>query len=112
MDLPSEGLCIKSEPVLKHLLSMSLPCHTMLHDLQEIEEEEGGPVKESLVGMAHVKRADARKAQEKKAMDDTEVPAEVEKFEEEAEVRQGRSRWDWRYVPGLRALGKRDRPPH
>lgn len=54
--------------------------------LAEIEAEEGGPVKESLVGMAHVKRAANRKKDEKVEAEDTEVPAEVDKYEEEAEV--------------------------
>ncbi len=54
--------------------------------LAEIEEEEGGPIKESLVGMAHVKRAANRKADGKEG-DDTTIPTDVDKYEEAAQVR-------------------------
>eukprot|EP00775_Hariotina_reticulata_P009368 gene9368-9531_t len=49
--------------------------------LREIEESEGGPVKESLVGMAAVQRALRRK----KAPDDddTNLPANIREFEED-----------------------------
>jgi hypothetical protein len=56
--------------------------------LAEIEADEGGPIKESLAGMAATKRALNRKAGGKQA-DDTEIPADVEKFEEQAEVGVG-----------------------
>jgi hypothetical protein len=48
--------------------------------LAEIEEEEGGPVKESLIGMAHVKRASRRRAGA--AAEDTEVPGDIAAAEE------------------------------
>ena len=60
--------------------------------LTEMEEQEGGPVKESLVGMAQVRRAQTRKATDKEVaraaeLGGTEVPEDVEAFEEEAEER-------------------------
>lgn len=58
--------------------------------LAEIEQEEGGPVKESLVGMAHVKRAAGRKNDPGSKLDDsTDIPKDVDAFEEKAEV----NRW-------------------
>jgi len=51
--------------------------------LAEIEDEEGGPVKESLVGMAHVKRAQRRRAG--RAVDETELPADIAAAEERYE---------------------------
>eukprot|EP00798_Chlamydomonas_sp_ICE-L_P009846 gene9846-7733_t len=59
--------------------------------LAEIEDEEtGGTVKESLVGMAQVKRAGKRKAKDAKSVDadDLELPADVDKFEQEAAVEE------------------------
>ncbi|KIZ04688.1 hypothetical protein MNEG_3275 [Monoraphidium neglectum] len=47
--------------------------------LAEIEEEEGGPVKESLVGMAHTKRAQRRRAA---APGDTDLPDDIAAAEE------------------------------
>jgi hypothetical protein len=57
--------------------------------LAEIEEEEGGPVKESLVGMAQVKRAQGRKAGGPAAPQglSTDVGEDVEAAEEAAQVR-------------------------
>lgn len=54
--------------------------------LAEIEQEEGGPVKESLIGMAQVKRAENRKKDGTQGMEDTDIPTDVNKFEEDAEV--------------------------
>ncbi|KAL6761206.1 hypothetical protein V8C86DRAFT_905231 [Haematococcus lacustris] len=54
----------------------------------EIEAEEGGPVKESLLGMAQVKRALGRKQREVQATDDTDIPADVDAFEEAAQVEE------------------------
>jgi hypothetical protein len=51
--------------------------------LKEIEDEEGGPVKESMVGMAQVKRAVARKSKRHNQDDETEVDVDVERYEEE-----------------------------
>ncbi|KXZ50512.1 hypothetical protein GPECTOR_16g687 [Gonium pectorale] len=50
--------------------------------LAEIEAEEGGPVKESLVGMAQTKRALDRKRREVD-VGDTEVVAHTERFEQD-----------------------------
>jgi hypothetical protein len=51
--------------------------------LQQIEAEEGGPVKESMVGMAQSKRAAKRKAG--RVVDDTDLVEDVEGVEEELE---------------------------
>lgn len=51
--------------------------------LAEIEDEEGGPVKESLVGMAHVRRAQRRRAPG--AAEDTDMPGDIEAAEERYE---------------------------
>lgn len=51
--------------------------------LQQIEAEEGGPVKESMVGMAQSKRAAKRKAVH--GVDDTELVEDVEGVEEDLE---------------------------
>lgn len=52
--------------------------------LAEIEAEEGGPVKESLVGMAHTRRAENRKKREERDIGDTDVSvANTERFEKE-----------------------------
>ncbi|GBF95150.1 hypothetical protein Rsub_07734 [Raphidocelis subcapitata] len=48
--------------------------------LGEIEEEEGGPVRESLVGMAHTKRAQRRRAGA--VADETELPDDIAAAEE------------------------------
>ena len=52
--------------------------------LKEWEDEEGGPVKESLVGMAQVKRSVKRKS----AAADTDLVADVQGVEEELEVEE------------------------
>ncbi|PSC74352.1 CD2 antigen cytoplasmic tail-binding 2 [Micractinium conductrix] len=49
--------------------------------LEQIETEEGGPIKESMVGMAHTKRAAKRKG----AVDDTDLVEDVEGIEEDLE---------------------------
>ena len=49
--------------------------------LEQIESEEGGPVKESLVGMAQTRRAAKRKG----AVDDTDLVEDVEEIEEDLE---------------------------
>jgi hypothetical protein len=49
--------------------------------LEQIESEEGGPVKESLVGMAQTRRAAKRKG----AVDDTDLVEDVEGIEEDLE---------------------------
>ncbi|KAG1654178.1 hypothetical protein FOA52_009838 [Chlamydomonas sp. UWO 241] len=54
--------------------------------LAQIEEEEGGPVKESLLAVAQVKRAAARKPRKGKGgndEDDVEMPDDVDRFEKE-----------------------------
>ncbi|KAG2483126.1 hypothetical protein HYH03_018016 [Edaphochlamys debaryana] len=58
--------------------------------LAEIEQEEGGPVKESLVGMAQTKRALDRKKKDAKAAEDTEVvdAKATERYEKELEVEE------------------------
>lgn len=50
--------------------------------LAEIEAEEGGPIKESLVGMAHTKRALDRKKRDVD-FEDTDVVTNTERFEKE-----------------------------
>lgn len=50
--------------------------------LEQIEAEEGGPVKESMVGMAHSKRAAKRKGG---GVGDTDIVEDVEGIEEELE---------------------------
>jgi CD2 antigen cytoplasmic tail-binding protein 2 len=52
--------------------------------LAEIEEEEGGPVKESLVGMAHVKRAQRRRAGDAAGggLGGTDIPDDIAAAEE------------------------------
>ncbi|KAL4422393.1 hypothetical protein ABPG75_008590 [Micractinium tetrahymenae] len=51
--------------------------------LEQIEAEEGGPVKESMVGMAQTRRAAKRKAGG--GVDDTDIVEDVEGIEEELE---------------------------
>ncbi|GAX85211.1 hypothetical protein CEUSTIGMA_g12631.t1 [Chlamydomonas eustigma] len=50
--------------------------------LQEIEDLEGGVIKESLVNVAQAKRAAKRKQEDIRASDDTDMPADVDRFEE------------------------------
>lgn len=50
--------------------------------LEQIEAAEGGPVKESMVGMAHTRRAARRKGA---AVGDTDIVEDVEDIEEELE---------------------------
>jgi CD2 antigen cytoplasmic tail-binding protein 2 len=53
--------------------------------LAELENEEGGPVKESLVGMAQTKRAVKRKGDD---LADTDLVKNVEQAEEDLEVEE------------------------
>ena len=53
--------------------------------LEEMESEEGGPIKESLVGMAQTKRAAKRKGG---GLADVDLVEDVERVEEELEVEE------------------------
>ena len=50
--------------------------------LEQLEAQEGGPIKESMVGMAQTKRASRRKG---KGVGDTDLVDDVEDIEEELE---------------------------
>lgn len=52
---------------------------------KDLESEEGGPIKESLVGMAQTKRAAKRKGG---GVGDTDLVDDVERVEEELEVEE------------------------
>ena len=52
--------------------------------LAEIEDEEGGPVKESMIGMAHINRAAKRKGE----ISDAKLLENVEQAEEELQVEE------------------------
>jgi CD2 antigen cytoplasmic tail-binding protein 2 len=56
--------------------------------LEELEHEEGGPIKESLVGMAQTKRAAKRKGGPLSAVADTDLVDDVQRIEEELEVEE------------------------
>ena len=77
--------------------------------LAEIEEEEGGPVRESLVGMAHTKRAQRRRAGA--GPGDTDIPDDIaaaEEFnsgDEEEEEEDGEGRGDDAGPPRKRQRG-------
>lgn len=50
------------------------------------KDEEGGPVKESLLGIAQAKRASKRKKVEE--VDDTDMPDNVDQFAEKLEIEE------------------------
>lgn len=56
--------------------------------LEDLEHEEGGPIKESLVGMAQTKRAAKRKGGPSSAIADTDLVDDVQRVEEELEVEE------------------------
>ncbi|KAK9818356.1 hypothetical protein WJX72_011218 [[Myrmecia] bisecta] len=62
------------------------PAEKVRKTLAEVEDEEGGVVKESLVSMAQTKRATKRKSQ--KPIEDTELVGDVEEVEEVLEVEE------------------------
>ena len=53
--------------------------------MAEIEDEEGGPVRESMIGMAHFNRATKRKGE----ISDAQLLESVEEAEEELQVEEG-----------------------
>jgi CD2 antigen cytoplasmic tail-binding protein 2 len=82
------------QPLPLALTTLSPPCLTAVSDkarkasrkgktLEQIESEEGGPVKESMVGMAQSKRAAKRKGGAK--VEDTDLVQDVEGIEEDLE---------------------------